>query len=335
MNQQPDAERSSERISTEITPQSSPQQTTPNPHHNYSRSTFIIAFTAVCLIWGSTYLGVRFAIETLPPVLMAGARFTIAGLVMLAWARLSGAAYPTWAEVRSASIVGLMLVTLCNGMFTVAMGRVPSAIGALVATSLPIWMVLLDWLRPDGKRPANGVFAGVVMGFGGIVMLVQPWKYFLDDAQSSQHFDFIGFLLMFFGTIAWAVGSIYARHTKLPSAPRMNTAVQLLSGGLIMLVLALCIGDLGRIQLENISLKSFVAFLYLIAFGSIAAFSAYAWLLQNVSTALASSYTYINPIVALLLGATLGGESITANMLIAMVIILFAVGIIAKYRSAQ
>lgn len=320
-------------------PQPSSSQVSPSQafsqSSSYSRSTFILAFTAVCLIWGSTYLGVRFAIETLPPLLMAGVRFTVAGIIMLIWARFSGASYPTWQETRAAIVVGFMLVSACNGMFTIAMGRVPSSIGALVATSLPIWMVLLDWLRPQGKRPANGVFAGVVLGFGGIVMLVQPWKYFMNEANNSQHFDFIGFVLMFFGTIAWAVGSIYARQTKLPDSPRMTTAIELLAGGLIMLVLAVIIGDVGRVHLQNVSLKSFLAFLYLIAFGSIAAFSAYAWLLQNVSTALASSYTYINPIIALLLGATLGGESITPAMITAMMIILAAVGLIAKYRSAD
>ncbi|MBD1208433.1 MAG: EamA family transporter [Ignavibacteria bacterium] len=325
-----------EETLSEMFAEKTPPQSAPHvPRQRSSRTTFYIAFSAVCLIWGSTYLGVRFAIETLPPLLMAGVRFTIAGCIMFAWARASGSAMPSWQEWRSASIVGAMLVTFCNGAFTLAMGRVPSSLGALVATSLPIWMVLLDWLRPEGKRPTGGVMIGIALGFSGIVVLVQPWHYFMQSANdaSSHPLDFIGFVLMFFGTIAWAVGSIYARHANLPATPRMTTAIELLSGGVIMLVIALFAGEASQIHPDKISLKSFTAFLYLIVFGSIAAFSAYTWLLQNVSAALASSYTYVNPVIAMLLGATLGGESITANMIAAMIVIMMAVGMIAKYRT--
>ena len=296
------------------------------------RFTFFLAFSAVCLIWGSTYLGVRFAIETLPPLLMAGVRFTVAGGVMLAWAFLSGAKKPKWREWSSAAIVCAALVTLCNGAFTIAMGRVPSSLGALIATSLPIWMALLDWLRPAGKRPHGGVMAGIAVGFGGIVALVQPWRL-LQSGASAPAFDSLGFALMFFGTIAWAVGSVYARQVKLPDSPKMTTALELFSGGVIMLVVALASGEFSDVRPENISLKSTFAFLYLIVFGSIIAFSAYTWLLNNVSAALASSYTYINPIVALILGATLGGEIIVPSMIGAMIAIFFSVALIARYHA--
>jgi drug/metabolite transporter (DMT)-like permease len=300
------------------------------------RLTFVAAFSAVCLIWGSTYLGVRFAIETLPPLLMAGVRFVVAGGAMLAWAFFSGAPKPTLQEWRSAAIVGAMLVTLCNGAFTIAMGRVPSSLGALIATSLPIWMALLDWFRPAGKRPHVGVMAGIAIGFGGIVALMQPWRLFESGAgsvSSPTNFDALGFALMFFGTIAWAVGSIYARQARLPASPKMTTALELFSGGVIMLVVALLSGELSAARPENISLKSTLAFLYLIVFGSIIAFSAYTWLLNNVSAALASSYTYINPIVALILGATLGGEFISLSMIIAMIAIFCSVALIARYHN--
>lgn len=309
------------------------------------RIKFILAYTAVCLIWGSTYLGVRFAIETLPPILMAGVRFTIAGCIMFVWAKIAGAQMPTLGEVRSAGIVGILLVTVCNGLFTLAMGSVPSSIGALVATSLPIWMVLLDWLRPNGSRPHNGVLAGVALGFGGIILLVRPWEVFFGaggasgGAQTTSHsasahaVDMFGAGIMCIGTIGWAVGSIIARQVKLPSSPQMNTAVQLLVGGVVMLVWGLLRGELANVHPENFSLKSLLAFVYLIIFGSIAAFTAYSWLLRNVSAALASSYTYINPIVAIVLALTLGGERITATMLLAMAIIMLAVAVIARYRN--
>jgi drug/metabolite transporter (DMT)-like permease len=298
------------------------------------RMKFILAYTAVCLIWGSTYLGVRFAIETLPPLLMAGVRFSIAGIIMFIWAKFAGASLPNLKEARSAAIVGFMLATVCNGLFTLAMGRVPSSIGALIATSLPIWMVLLDWLRPNGVKPHSGVLLGVAVGFGGILLLVQPWNVFLHTTHDSSHsVDIAGAGMMFIGTIGWAVGSIYARQAQMPASPQMNTAVQLLFGGVVMLIWGGVRGEASSVHPENFSIKSLLAFVYLIFFGSIAAFTAYSWLLRNVSAALASSYTYINPIVAIILALTLGGEHITATMLLAMAIILFAVAIIARFRN--
>jgi drug/metabolite transporter (DMT)-like permease len=306
---------------------------TPQPTTDH-RMKFIFAYAAVCLIWGSTYLGVRFAIETLPPLLMAGVRFTIAGIIMFIWAKFAGAELPNRTEIRSAAIVGVLLVTVCNGLFTLAMGRVPSSIGALVATSLPIWMVLLDWVRPQGTRPHTGVIAGVAVGFGGIIMLVQPWKAFIGAHETSPSVDMLGFGMMFIGTIGWAVGSIIARQVQLPKSPQMNTAVQLCVGGLVTLSLGLLSGELSQVHPEKFSMKSLLAFVYLIIFGSIAAFTAYSWLLRNVSAALASSYTYINPIVAIILALTLGGEHITLTMLLAMAIIMVAVALIARYRTA-
>ncbi len=300
------------------------------------RIKLILAYTAVCLIWGSTYLGVRFAIETLPPLLMAGVRFTIAGIIMLIWAMMAKAEMPSWKQIRSAGFVGLMLVTVCNGLFTLAMGRVPSSIGALAATSLPIWMVVLDWLRPNGIRPHKGVLLGVVIGFGGIILLVQPWKVFLPNAAAASndvHIDFLGLAMMFTGTVGWAVGSIFARHTSLPTSSQMNTAVQLCIGGIVALCWGIATGELSSVHPEQFSVKSLLAFVYLIIFGSITAFTAYSWLLRNVSAALASSYTFVNPIVAMILAVTLGGEHVTALMLLAMVVILCGVAIIARFRN--
>lgn len=315
--------------------------TTPMENQMESRDhriKFILAYSAVCLIWGSTYLGVRFAIETLPPLLMAGTRFTIAGIIMFVWAKLARAERPSWIQVRSSAFVGLMLVTVCNGLFTLAMGRVPSSIGALIATSLPIWMVLLDWLRPDGVKPHRGVFVGVLIGFAGILLLVQPWKVFLNASGygtpgTSHHLDLVGIGMMFIGTTGWAVGSIFARQTSLPASPQMNTTIQLIAGGIVTLIWGTLSGEWSNIHPEHFSMKSLLAFIYLIIFGSITAFTAYSWLLRNVSTALASSYTYINPIVAIIVGLTLGGEHITATVLMAMGIIMVAVAIIARYRN--
>jgi drug/metabolite transporter (DMT)-like permease len=300
---------------------------------------FIVSYTAVCLIWGSTYLAVKMAIETMPALVMGGVRFIIAGLLMFSWLRWRGVAVPTRKEWISCAAIGALLIMGGNAGTMLGVKYIPSGVAALVATSLPMWMVLLDWLRPAGKRPAGGVFLGLGLGFAGIILLVQPWKAFLhpDSALHSAHpiINPIGVMLVTGGVIAWALGSLYSRHATVPASPLMSTAAQLLTGGVLMLFIGLAAGEGMTIEIARISLKSLVSLLYLIIFGSIIAFSAYAWLLKNASPAMASSYTYINPLIAVLLGWLIGGEPVTATMLLAGVIILVAVGIIAKYRSGH
>jgi drug/metabolite transporter (DMT)-like permease len=298
----------------------------------------MLSYAAVCLIWGSTYLAVKVAMETLPPLLMGGVRFLIAGMLMFAWLRWRGVAAPTLAQWRSCAVIGALLIVGGNAGTMLSVRYIPTGVAALVATSLPMWMVLLDWLRPAGKRPAGGVFLGLGLGFAGIILLVQPWKALLhpDSVLHSGHpiINPIGVLLVTGGVIAWALGSLYSRHAEVPDSPLMSTAAQLLIGGAMMLAIGLGMGEASHIDIAHLSVKSLVSVVYLIIFGSIIAFSAYSWLLQHASPAVASSYTYINPLIAVLLGWALGGEAMTRMMLLAGLIILVAVGIIAKYRSA-
>jgi len=298
---------------------------------------FVIAYGAVCLIWGSTYLAVRFALETLPIFTMGGVRFIIAGVVLMLWMRWNGAAMPTQQEWKSSAIVGAFLILGGNLGSMMSVKFMPTGVAALIATSLPMWMVLIDWLRPEGlrsqgSRPHTGVLTGLLLGFTGIVLLMQPWNHaVLHDGRYNY---VLGTLCSLGATFAWAFGSMYSRHTAMPSSPLMATGAQMLVGGVLMLLLGGLVGEWSRLDFALVSTKSLVAVVYLIIFGAIIAFSAYSWLLRNVSPALASSYTYINPLVAVLLGWAVGGERVSAMMLFAGAVILGAVLMIARYRQA-
>jgi len=296
---------------------------------------FVIAYGAVCLIWGSTYLAVRFALETLPIFTMGGTRFIIAGVVLMLWMRWKGATMPTQQEWRSSAIVGAFLILGGNLGSMMSVKFMPTGVAALIATSLPMWMVLIDWLRPQGLRsqglrPHTGVLTGLLLGCMGIVLLMQPWNHaVLHDGRYNY---VLGTLCSLGATLAWAFGSMYSRHTAMPSSPLMATGAQMLVGGVSMLLLGGVLGEWSRLDFALVSTKSLVAVVYLIIFGAIIAFSAYSWLLHNVAPALASSYTYINPLVAVLLGWAIGGERVSAIMLFAAAVILAAVLMIARYR---
>lgn len=297
------------------------------------RIQFFLAYSSVCLIWGSTYLAVRFALETLPIFTMGAFRFIIAGLVMYGVARLMGEAHPTKEQWKSSGIVGLFLIMGGNAGSMLGVKYIPTGIAALLTTSLPMWMVLLDWLRPRGSRPHGGVIIGLLLGCIGIVWLLQPWNTSLHVSHGQYNYP-LGTLAILGGTTAWAFGSMYARYATKPAGAFIGTAAQLLVGGVAMAIFSGLMGEWSSIHLQTISVKSLFALVYLIIFGSIITFASYGWLIRNTIPALASSYTYINPVIALLLGATLGGEPITIMTIIAGMIIISAVLMIAKFRSA-
>ncbi len=306
---------------------------TTEAHRSY-RLKFILSYSSVCLIWGSTYLAVRFALETLPIFTMGGIRFIIAGAILFVWTRLSGAVLPNRQQFGSATVVGLLLIMGGNAGTMMAVKFVPTGVAALIATTLPMWTVLFDWLRPNGTRPRNGVIAGLLLGFAGIVLLMQPWNHAAQAADGRYNYV-LGSLFCVFGTLTWASGSLYARHAPMPVHPLLSTAIQLIIGGLAMGTLGALQGEWSQIHLDAISMKSLLAFVYLIMFGSIVTFTAYGWLIRNVSPPMASSYTYVNPFVAVILGAAIGGEPLTSTVLLAGAIIIGAVLIIAKYRNAS
>ena len=279
------------------------------------------AFAAVYVIWGSTYLAIHFAIQTLPPLAMASARFLVAGGVMYAFLRLRGLPAPTRVHWRSGAIVGALLLVGGNGGVVLAERTVPSGVVALLVAMVPCWMVLLEWLRPGGTRPTGRVVAGLVVGFVGMVVLVGP-------SSLGGAIDPLGAGLVMLGSVSWAAGSIYSRGAKLPPSPFMATATEMLAGGFFLLIAATLRGEWAGMDAGAFSSESLLALAYLIVFGSLVGFTAYIWLLGVSTPSRVSTYAYVNPVVAVFLGWALAGEPITSRVLVAAAIIVAAVAVI-------
>jgi drug/metabolite transporter (DMT)-like permease len=287
-----------------------------------STGKLLAAFAAVYLIWGSTYLGIHYAIQTLPPFLMAGVRFLVAGAILYVWARLKGIARPTGAHWRSAAIIGACLLLGGNGLVVWAEQHVASGVAALLVATVSFWMVLLEWLRPGGTRPTPGMLGGVALGFGGLVLLVGP------DGLRGEGIHLLGALALVLASFTWAVGSIYAKRAPLPRSPLMVNGIEMLAGGALLFATGLLRGETQSFDLAVVSPASLLALLYLITFGSLIGFSAYVYLLGATTPARASTYAYVNPVVAMLLGWAVAGEPLTPRMLLAMAIIIAAVVVI-------
>jgi drug/metabolite transporter (DMT)-like permease len=296
-----------------------------------SRVRLILAFAAVYVVWGSTYLFIRFAVETLPPFLMAGARFAVAGAILYAWAKLRGAPTPKRAEVRGAAIAGLFLLLGGNGAVVWAEQRVPSGVTALLVATVPVWMVLLDWLRPGGVRPRAGVFAGLALGLVGLGLLVGRSTLSTDGGGT----DFVGAAVLVVGSILWATGSLYVRHSRHPSSALVTNAVQMLGGGVALLATGVLVGEVGRLDLGAASTRSLLSLLYLVIAGSLIGFTAYTYLLRVSTPAKVSTYAYVNPVVAVFLGWAFAGEAITGRTLVAAAVILAGVAMISLASAGQ
>jgi drug/metabolite transporter (DMT)-like permease len=288
----------------------------------------LAAFAAIYVVWGSMFLGIRIAIETLPPLLTAGLRFIIAGPLLYAWARRNGAPHPTGVQWRAAAIVGGLLLLGGNGLVTWAEKRVPSGLAALLVAAIPLWMVLLDWLFLRGGRPTGKVFLGLVLGLIGIVLLIGP-----TDLLGKHHVDLIGVAMLILAALSWAVGSLYVRRAPLPDAPFLGTGMEMIAGGVLLLLASGAKGEWVQINLASVSLHSWLALGYLTLMGSIVGFTAYTWLLRVSTPARVATYAYVNPIVAVVLGWAIVGEVLTGQMLLAAVVIVLAVVVITTGRA--
>lgn len=288
------------------------------------------AFAAVYVIWGSTYLGIRLAIETIPPFLMAGARFVTAGSVLYAIMRCTGAPRPQAIQWRDAAILGALLLLVGNGGVSWAEKRVPTNITALTVAGTPLWMLLLDWLRPGGKRPHGLVFAGLGLGFVGVVLIVSS-----RDAQGHGIMDPGGAVMLISASICWAAGSIFSRHARQPSSALLAISMQMIAGGALMLLAGCVLGEAQRFHWQDISAKSAEAFVYLTIFGSLVGFTCYVWLLRVSTPARVSTYAYVNPLIAVVMGRVVLGEPLPGGALLAGVFILAAVILITVKGRAK
>jgi drug/metabolite transporter (DMT)-like permease len=294
-----------------------------------ARRRVVLAFAAVYFIWGSTYLAIRFAIETMPPLLMSGVRFMIAGTLLFAWARGRGAAAPTRLQWRSAVIVGAFLLLGGNGGVVWAEQRVPSGLAALLIASVPLWMTLLAWMLRQSPRPSPRVGLGLLLGMTGVGLLVG-----MRGAGNDRAVDPVGAMALVLASLSWAYGSLWSRRAPLPSSPILATAMEMLAGGALMFLAGTLRGEWTGFDPGAISARSFFAWLYLLAFGSLVAFTAYIYLLGASTPARVSTYGFVNPLVAVLLGWGIAAETLTSRTLVSASIILTGVVLIITARTS-
>jgi drug/metabolite transporter (DMT)-like permease len=287
-----------------------------------------IALLAVYLVWGSTYLAIHFAVETIPPFLMAGVRFLVSGAALLMWRRAAGDAMPTARQWRSTAIVGILLLLGGNGLVSFAELRIASGIAALIIGTVPLWLVLIEAVRPGGVRPTPLAILGLLIGFGGIYLLVGPE----DLSSASLQFDAFGIGTVLLAAFLWSLGSIYSRGADLPSSSLMGTGAEMLIGGLALIAFSGSVGEWRGFDFTAVSLSSWIGLAYLIAFGSMVGFVSYTWLLQNAPVSLVATYAYVNPLVAVFLGAWLANETLNARILLAALVIISSVVLINQTK---
>jgi drug/metabolite transporter (DMT)-like permease len=293
-----------------------------------SRTAIILAFATIYLVWGSTYLGIRIAVETMPSFLMAGSRFLIAGLVLFAFLKFRGISWPTARQWRANTVIGLFLLLGGNGAVVWAEQFVPSGLTALLIGVGPLFIVLTEWAWPGGLRPTARTFVALLLGFAGVVWLAAPW-------QNTAHggLPMGGLIALLVACVAWSIGSITSRHSKHGADSMTAAALQMLSGGTALLLVALVHGDFTDFHFRTVSSASWGAFAYLVSIGSLVGFSTFVWLMKKCPPAQVATYGYVNPIVAVILGWLILGEPITSRTLVASAIIITSVILITLDKS--
>lgn len=290
-----------------------------------------IALLALYIVWGSTYLAIRFSVETIPPFLHAALRFLVSGLILYAWRRSAGDPAPTPGNWKATAIVGTGLLLGGNGLVAWAEQTVPSGIAALMITTSPFWLVLFESLRTGGAKPTWQAILGLIVGFAGVFLLVGPREI----TGSGTSFDTFGVILLLLAPFFWSLGSIYAKGADMPKSTLLSTGMQMLTGAAALFLVSLVKGELNGFSFEQVSLRSWLGLSYLITFGSLIGFVSYGWLLHNAPVSLMSTYAYVNPLVAVLLGNLLADEPLDGRILIAAAIIIGSVILINSARQAK
>lgn len=284
----------------------------------------VAAFGVVYLVWGSTYLAILFAIETIPPFLMAGTRFLVAGLLLYFAVRSRTPEPLTIRNWLSAAVIGSLMLLGGNGLVCWAEQSVPSGLAALLIATVPLWMVMLNWLFYAGSKPTLLVVFGLILGLVGIFLLIGP------GAIGGEPVDFFGAVALMSACVFWSFGSLHSRRANLPRSTFLATSMEMITGGVVLLAVGLFTGEWQRLDVSAISFKSCAALGYLIVFGAILALTAYKWLLQVSTPARVSTYAYVNPVIAVLLGTSFAGEELTSRVIFAAAVIVTAVVIITS-----
>lgn len=294
-----------------------------------NRTRVLLAFASVYIIWGSTYLFIKYAIETIPPFMLGASRFLAAGALLYGLARWRGAPHATWRDWKSAAITGVLMLGLGNGAVVWSEQTVPSGVVALIVSTVPVWIVLMDWLRPRGVRPRVAVFVGLLLGLIGMIILIGPKAII-----GQGHVDEIGALVLFVGSLGWALGTILSKGSKRSGSPLIYSALQMLAAAAAMGIASISFGEPARFSITALSLKSALSWVYLFTFGSIVGYTAYIYLLGVVSAAKAATYAYVNPVIAVVLGWAFANEPIGMRTIVAAGVILAGVALITMMQGA-
>lgn len=280
----------------------------------------ILAFLAVYVFWGGTYVAIKLGLESFPPMLLAGTRHLTAGIIMLSIALYRKDAFPKRSEFMMSALIGLMMLLIGNGLVTLTEETVPSNIVSLLIGAVPLWIILLNWGFGDKKRPTLFHMIGVILGMIGIALLV-----FQSQQDGLTQFDPLGIFLILCAAISWAGGSLLSRYASLPKSPYMNLSIQMITGGLALYISASVRSEWLRFDILEVSAQAWWSLGYLILFGSIVAYSAYIWLLKHVDPAWVSTYAFVNPVVAVFLGWLLAKENLSLNALFAAALIVISI----------
>ena len=289
----------------------------------------VAAFFAVYVFWGSTYLAIKYAIETLPPFLMAGSRFLLAGSILFIWARLSkDYEAPKWEHWRTSFIVGTLLLLGGNGAVVVAQHYIPSSLAALLVATEPFWIVILSWVWLNGGHPTWKVVFGLAVGFAGVWLLISGRASTgLDEGGFGE---WIGVVAVMIGALSWATGSIYGLRATTPRSSILGSGMQMISGSASLLLVGLIRGEWSTLDPNAVSTASLFGLGYLIVFGSLVGFTAYSWLLKNARPSMVATYAYVNPVIAVLLGWLIAGEAMTGQMMFGAGVIMGSVVLITS-----
>lgn len=291
------------------------------------RLSVILAFIAVCVIWGSTYLAIRFVIETAPPFFTAGTRWIIAGILLYSVTRLRGASHPSKWHWISAFVIGGLMLLGGHGAVVWAEQWIPSGLTSILVATVPLWVALVEAVNYR-RRPDVMVLFALIIGFAGVVMLVEDMPTFGEGVMGP-----IVAVVVLLGALAWGSGSFYSQRAKMPDSHFTGVAMQMIVGGVLLFSASIATGELTRLQLTNMSQRSFAALVYLVIFGSLLAFTSYIWLLKQAAPSRVATYAYINPLVALVLGWAFAEEVPTIRSLAAATIILISVAVITSRKS--
>ncbi|MGH7495935.1 MAG: EamA family transporter [bacterium] len=290
----------------------------------------LLAFFAIYFIWGSTYLAIKYAVETIPPFLMMGTRSVVAGTILFFWSRLRGEERVRQEHWPSLFIIGALFFLIGHGPLAWAQQKVPSGLAALLVASEPLWIALIESSAFRSFRIGLGGAAGLVLGFAGMVVLIVP-----HNTLGLEQTNVLGIIAILIGTLSWSSGAVYLRVARLPKSSTLSAGVELIIGGSMLYVVAFVFGEVDYILNHAVSTRSLLALGYLIIFGSIVSFTAYVWLLGKTSATRVATHTYVNPVIAVILGWAVAQEPLSFNTVVATVIIVISVGLVLRDRAIK